>query len=172
METPHKKPTLFNNNSPFSQHEEEEEDDERELGDGGDYVDDDDYEETFAAGDCCCFRLFCFKSRRRSNNDYSARRILLQQQGEEYNRESWFVKRGKKLREISELMAGPKWKTFIRKMGTYCNNGRNNRRRMDTKYDPQSYALNFDDGILDKEEDVGAHLAGFSSSSRFSPAPS
>ncbi|MCL7023914.1 hypothetical protein MKW94_013576 [Papaver nudicaule] len=124
-------------------HEEEEEE-------GGD----DDFEETFGAGRCFGFDLFCFKSNRHSTRDYG----MLQQDGQggddqfHSNHESnWFVKRGKKLREISELIAGPKWKTFIRKIGYYCNNGKNiNRKRMNTVYDAHSYALNFDDGNEEK----------------------
>lgn len=45
----------------------------------------------------------------------------------------------KKLREWSEIVAGPKWKTFIRRF---------NRSKSSNKYqyDPLSYALNFDEG--------------------------
>ncbi|WVZ81847.1 hypothetical protein U9M48_029179 [Paspalum notatum var. saurae] len=51
-----------------------------------------------------------------------------------------------KVREWSELVAGPRWKTFIRRFrrsssrhAAGCGGGKLN-------YDPLSYALNFDDG--------------------------
>lgn len=47
----------------------------------------------------------------------------------------------KKVKEVSEMVAGPKWKTFIRKMGGYLK-GKKQRNRF--QYDPESYALNFD----------------------------
>ncbi|KAF8389172.1 hypothetical protein HHK36_025865 [Tetracentron sinense] len=76
-------------------------------------------------------------------------RYLLQQQ-----EENWWVKRGKKVKEMSEVLAGPKWKTFIRKFSGYSNN---KKRKVQFQYDPQSYALNFDGGV-DWEVDDGAHL--------------
>ncbi|CAK9138635.1 unnamed protein product [Ilex paraguariensis] len=50
----------------------------------------------------------------------------------------------KKLREWSEIVAGPRWKTFIRrfnrnKSGVISRNAK-------FQYDPLSYALNFDEG--------------------------
>ncbi|KAI3868405.1 hypothetical protein MKW92_023167 [Papaver armeniacum] len=122
------------------------------------YIDsDDDFEETFGAGRCWGFDLFCFKSKRAGTRNYG---MIQQEDGgdDQYynnNQSNWFVKRGKKLKEISELIAGPKWKTFIRKVGSYCNDNRkNNRKRMSTSYDAQSYALNFDDGNEDEVYDV------------------
>ncbi|MCL7028248.1 hypothetical protein MKW94_010893 [Papaver nudicaule] len=89
---------------------------------------DNDFEENFGVGRCLGFYLFCFKSKRPSSRDY----VMLQQdvqggddQFHNNNESNWFVKRGKKLREISELVAGPKWKTFIRQIGYHCNNGKN-----------------------------------------------
>ncbi|KAF8400566.1 hypothetical protein HHK36_013865 [Tetracentron sinense] len=134
MATPHEKPTLIDVNPPLEEHEQEEEDEE----------------ETCAAGRCGCLRLVCIRCHG-SNND---ERIYLLQQKEEI-RETWWVKRVKKLKDLSELLGGPKWKTFIRKIGaTYSHNKR--RRSSQFQYDPRSYALNFDDGVnwdLD-----GAHL--------------
>ena len=44
-----------------------------------------------------------------------------------------------KVREWSELVAGPKWKTFIRRFNRAPARAKFN-------YDPCSYALNFDQG--------------------------
>ncbi|KAK9280312.1 hypothetical protein L1049_014000 [Liquidambar formosana] len=117
----------------------------------------DDYEETFTGCGCGWLWQLCF---RRKHGSY---RYLLQQQGEK--RESWFVEKVKKVKQVSEVVAGPKWKNFIRRFRGYCNNNNNNnnnnkRRMHQFQYDPRSYALNFDDGVIDREVD-GAHL-GFS----------
>ncbi|CAK9162819.1 unnamed protein product [Ilex paraguariensis] len=46
----------------------------------------------------------------------------------------------KKVREWSELVAGPKWKTFIRQFNKHrAKQGK-------FQYDPLSYSLNFDEG--------------------------
>lgn len=52
------------------------------------------------------------------------------------------IKALKKLREWSEIVAGPKWKTFIRRF----NRHRSSKRMSKYQYDPLSYALNFDEG--------------------------
>ncbi|KAK4346319.1 hypothetical protein RND71_032658 [Anisodus tanguticus] len=54
-----------------------------------------------------------------------------------------------KVREWSELVAGPKWKTFIRRFNK--NRSKTNK----FNYDPLSYSLNFDDGpgVNDQSED-------------------
>ncbi|KAE9601443.1 hypothetical protein Lal_00024067 [Lupinus albus] len=46
----------------------------------------------------------------------------------------------KKIREWSEIVAGPKWKTFIRSFN------RSGKRIPNYQYDALSYALNFDEG--------------------------
>ncbi|KAJ8504256.1 hypothetical protein OPV22_005142 [Ensete ventricosum] len=55
-----------------------------------------------------------------------------------------------KVREWSELVAGPRWKTFIRRFnrGRHSGNGGGAWRMGSAKfqYDPLSYALNFDEG--------------------------
>ncbi|WCJ36048.1 hypothetical protein M5689_017270 [Euphorbia peplus] len=63
------------------------------------------------------------------------------------------VRTFKKIREWSEIVAGPKWKTFIRRFN------RNKTRHGQFQYDPLSYALNFDEGgqsgEFNEEDDYG-----------------
>ncbi|XP_057806272.1 uncharacterized protein LOC131021191 [Salvia miltiorrhiza] len=47
-----------------------------------------------------------------------------------------------KIREWSELVAGPRWKTFIRRF----NRNRSVGKHANFQYDPLSYAMNFDEG--------------------------
>jgi len=54
-----------------------------------------------------------------------------------------------KVREWSELVAGPRWKTFIRRFNHQSQRSRVQR----FNYDPLSYALNFDDGIHEDDDD-------------------
>lgn len=56
----------------------------------------------------------------------------------------WWSRGFMKVREWSEIVAGPRWKTFIRRF----NRNRSGGLRNDGKYqyDPLSYALNFDEG--------------------------
>lgn len=62
-------------------------------------------------------------------------------------RESWWKKRAKKVKEISEFIAGPEWKTLIRRISNSLNEINMKRKsHMQFQYDPQSYRLNFDDG--------------------------
>ncbi|THU59937.1 hypothetical protein C4D60_Mb07t07310 [Musa balbisiana] len=49
-------------------------------------------------------------------------------------------------REWSELVAGPRWKTFLRRFGRNPNRGRAAGGLARFQYDPLSYALNFDEG--------------------------
>lgn len=61
--------------------------------------------------------------------------------------ESWAAKKLKEIKEMSEVVAGPKWKNFIRKIGGYFNGNnrrRRNMRRQDFQYDSFEYELNFD----------------------------
>jgi hypothetical protein len=57
------------------------------------------------------------------------------------------VRKLKKVKEASEIVAGPKWKTFIRKIGAYIK--KRKQRNNQAQYDAESYTLNFD-----REEDA------------------
>ncbi|KAA0050037.1 hypothetical protein IC582_003832 [Cucumis melo] len=114
-----------------------------------------DIDDSISSNGCGCFQLFGFGSNR--NRNYEGANLLQQKQGRE--EESWMVKKLKKVKEVSEMVAGPKWKNFIRKMGGYLK-GKKQRNRF--QYDPESYALNFDGGF-DGEEDDHHPPIGFSS---------
>lgn len=49
-----------------------------------------------------------------------------------------------KIREWSEIVAGPRWKTFIRRFNRNKSGGFRHAGKY--QYDPLSYALNFDEG--------------------------
>ncbi|KAK4437184.1 hypothetical protein Salat_0052300 [Sesamum alatum] len=73
----------------------------------------------------------------------------------------------KKIREWSEIVAGPRWKTFIRRFNR--NRSGSGSRHVNFQYDPLSYAMNFDEGpgqnghFVDEEEEDGYYSRNFSS---------
>ncbi|XP_051204048.1 uncharacterized protein [Lolium perenne] len=73
-----------------------------------------------------------------------------------------------KVREWSELVAGPRWKTFIRsfRRGHHRHAGAGGGRKLN--YDALNYALNFDEGAC-SPEDGGAEYPDFSA--RFAAPP-
>ncbi|XP_060170385.1 uncharacterized protein LOC132601298 [Lycium barbarum] len=73
----------------------------------------------------------------------------------------------KKLREWSEIVAGPRWKTFIRRFNRN-KSGRNGK----FQYDPLSYSLNFDQGPGNNEEEEELVLRNFSTRYASIPASS
>ncbi|KAJ6695750.1 NHL DOMAIN PROTEIN [Salix koriyanagi] len=83
------------------------------------------------------------------------------------NGESWWFQGWMKIREWSELVAGPKWKTFLRRFNKKPGGG--NPPYGKFQYDPSSYALNFDEGARLYEDN---DLLGRGFSSRFSLPPS
>ncbi|KAL9442922.1 hypothetical protein AB3S75_016312 [Citrus x aurantiifolia] len=103
--------------------------------------------EEYGDGGCGCFRALCFDWRGRGQGRY----LLQQQEDEEVIREIWLRERAKKIKEFSEVVAGPKWKNIIRRLS--LNNKKRSASKMQFHYDPQSYKLNFDDGINGEFDD-------------------
>ncbi|XVF34489.1 hypothetical protein REPUB_Repub18cG0063000 [Reevesia pubescens] len=114
----------------------------------GDQLDvDDEHEEDEVRGKGCdWFSLFCLRFGR---HDIHESDTLLHKRGGEHS-ETWWKCKLKKLKEVSEKLAGPKWKNFIRKMSGYCHKQKTQKNRF--QYDPYSYTLNFDNGA-DREGD-------------------
>ncbi|KAL1563464.1 hypothetical protein AAHA92_05927 [Salvia divinorum] len=92
-----------------------------------------------------CFRGFCFG---RDDGNY-----LLQ---ESVHEKAWLATQFQKLKQWSEVVAGPKWKNLIRKIGRY-------KKQPPFQYSPESYALNF---AADQEDANPLH----SFSARFGPS--
>ncbi|PON91593.1 hypothetical protein TorRG33x02_126320 [Trema orientale] len=177
MANPHE--NLASTNKIIPPSEEEEEDQNNEFDDRYTEDDDEDQDAILAppfyssCGNCLRGLIpsgWCGGGWRRRSNKEGPRRHLLHQQRQEEEEEeeeddqvaarggedqvSWLAKSGKKVKEVSELLAGPKWKNFIRRFGRSCNGVIiSKKRRVQFHYDPQSYALNFDDSI-DREADV------------------
>ncbi|XP_027368783.1 uncharacterized protein LOC113874768 [Abrus precatorius] len=99
-----------------------------------------DFEEASGSGcGCGCFRWKWWPGHEEEG------KLLLDQKGEG---ESWVVDKLKKVKEVSEVIAGPKWKTFIRKISGYGKKQQRNR----FMYDEHSYALNFNSGAQSEDE--------------------
>ncbi|KAG9448741.1 hypothetical protein H6P81_008706 [Aristolochia fimbriata] len=77
----------------------------------------------------------------------------------------WWKRGWRRVREWSELVAGPRWKTFIRRFKKKVRGGG---KQSKFQYDPLSYALNFDEGQMADMEDDGGGYKDFSS--RYAPA--
>lgn len=99
----------------------------------------DDYEETTAFCGCGYFRNFSVTRWRRGGGaDGGWSGNLQEERGE-----NWGSKKLKGLKEISEKIAGPKWKNFIR---SFSNSKKKMKRDVDFTYDLRNYSLNFDEG--------------------------
>ncbi|KAI4335613.1 hypothetical protein L6164_014245 [Bauhinia variegata] len=85
------------------------------------------------------------------------------QSNREGGKEGWVIEQLKKAKEVSEVIAGPKWKTFIRKMSGYGHGKNKQKNRF--QYDEHSYALNFNSGAQSEDEDMPPSF-----SARFSAA--
>lgn len=104
-----------------------------------------DFEETaFYGRRLCCFWSFpCYRSRK---SDEWERISTSEKEETDSSVPSWWsegIKALKKAREWSELAAGPKWKTFIRRFNKTTARSKSGK----FQYDPYSYALNFDEGV-------------------------
>jgi len=95
---------------------------------------------------CGCFRGFDIKKWWRES-DEEDKGLLDEKRGEG---ESWVVEKLRKAKEASEVIAGPKWKTFIRKISGYGKKMKQQRNRF--QYDEQSYNLNFNSGAQSEDE--------------------
>ncbi|KAL5544243.1 hypothetical protein UlMin_008027 [Ulmus minor] len=105
---------------------------------------------TLLANTRCCF---CFGSRRSSSVGLAWWERLRTSSTSTQNDRWWFrgFRAVKKLREWSEIVAGPKWKTFIRRLNRNRSTGGGSgggggNRHGKFQYDPLSYSLNFDQG--------------------------
>ncbi|KAK7347163.1 hypothetical protein VNO80_21690 [Phaseolus coccineus] len=106
-----------------------------------------DFDEASNSGcGCGCFRGFDLK-KWWGGSDEEDKGLLDEQRGE---RESWVVEKLRKAKEASEVIAGPKWKTFIRKISGYGKKMKQQRNRF--QYDEQSYNLNFNSGAQSEDE--------------------
>ncbi|GAB4828191.1 hypothetical protein Ancab_035108 [Ancistrocladus abbreviatus] len=129
----------------------------------------------FGNGYGCFHQLFCCLSRRQgSGSREDDHRHLIQGRSDdgdqEYYRsgkEGWMVEKLKKVKEVSEMVAGPKWKTWLRKLGAYLNSykrrmgwGRE-RRGNNFQYDSYDYALNFDEGEGEDDQEMFRFSARF-----------
>ncbi|KAK4804424.1 hypothetical protein SAY86_004241 [Trapa natans] len=122
--------------------------------------------------DSPCFFCFhnCFRSHRpRSSSPRGP--SLWERVGSGELDDRWWV-RGlralKKVREWSEIVAGPRWKTFIRRFSrTRGGAGGPPQRYGRFHYDPLGYSLNFDDGpnsaeLEDDEDKPDGFVRNFS----------
>ncbi|WJX95959.1 hypothetical protein P8452_77220 [Trifolium repens] len=104
-----------------------------------------DFEETNGYG-CGCGWLRVFTAKWWQRRDEEGKHLL-----EEGNRgeETWVMEKLRNMKETSEVIAGPKWKTFIRKISGYGKKQQKNR----FQYDAHSYALNFNSGAQSEDEE-------------------
>ena len=104
----------------------------------------------------CCFLVPCLASSQPSRSVWWRR---IRTTGDKLEPgERWWIRGWRKTRQWSELVAGPRWKTFIRRFGrNHCCGGcagnsdcvaisPNRSEQGKFRYDPLSYSLNFDDG--------------------------
>ncbi|XP_038878924.1 uncharacterized protein LOC120071012 [Benincasa hispida] len=127
---------------------------------------------------CGCFRLSCFGSRRVATVGPSWWERLRASQVHSEGR--WWARGVRvllKLREWSEIVAGPRWKTFIRRFNRNRSGGGGGGVRAGKfQYDPLSYAMNFDEGSrqigeLDDDIDDFNGYRNFSARYASIPAP-
>lgn len=140
-------------------------------------IDDDDDEsilmESFSSRSRCCSFLPCFGSgpspARTRLGSSSSPSVWERLQTTAETEDTWWsgpLKGLKKIREWSEIIAGPKWKTFIRR---FNRNGRSPSTTLKFHYDPLSYSLNFDEGPGQNSHLAEEYFPDFSS--RYAAVP-
>ncbi|KAE9609765.1 hypothetical protein Lalb_Chr07g0179511 [Lupinus albus] len=102
---------------------------------------DEDFDGTRNGCGCGWFRVFSLKWLQ--GHDEEEDKGLLGEKGE-----GWMMNKLKKVKETSEVIAGPRWKNFIRKISVY---GKKQQKKY--QYDERSYALNFNSGAQSEDED-------------------
>ncbi|KAH7550434.1 hypothetical protein ACOSP7_024243 [Xanthoceras sorbifolium] len=113
----------------------------------------------------CCFP--CFNSRQSSTVGLAWWERIRTAQIQPPHSSSWWapaVSAFRRMREWSEIVAGPKWKTFIRRFNrSRSSNSNHHHQHGKYQYDPLSYSLNFDETReFDQDDDFGG-LRNFSS---------
>ncbi|XP_008793854.2 uncharacterized protein LOC103710047 [Phoenix dactylifera] len=125
---------------------------------------------------CCCFWI-PWSGGRSSSGPSSVewwQQVRVSERGDE--RGGWW-RRGRsavmKVREWSELVAGPRWKTFIRRFKRNPRHGGGVVRMGSSRfqYDPLSYTLNFDEGHGGSPEGDYTGFRDFSARFAVPPAP-
>ncbi|KAL0735868.1 hypothetical protein Bca4012_012078 [Brassica carinata] len=113
----------------------------------------DDMHEAMFAKRGCCFLLPCLGSSQPSGPGGNVWWQRIRTVDKLEPDERWWISGWNKMREWSEILAGPKWKTFIRRVGRSnlcgCGGDGGSSSRPDQvgfRYDSSSYSLNFDDG--------------------------
>ncbi|CAN6814339.1 unnamed protein product [Brassica oleracea] len=117
----------------------------------------------------CCSCFPTFRSRSSTYSSWGRIRTVDDNHSVDHGDEPpWWKRAALMIREWSEIVAGPRWKTFIRRFNRDPRRGRDWDASEKFQYDPLSYSLNFD--ADDDDEYVG--LGGFRSfSTRYASVP-
>ncbi|KAE8676529.1 aldehyde dehydrogenase 1 precursor family protein [Hibiscus syriacus] len=112
----------------------------------------------------CCFCFPCFSSSRTPSVGIAFWHRITSTSSQVQPRSGFWTRSVgvlHKVREWSEIVAGPRWKTFIRRFNR--NKSGSGGRHGQFQYDPLSYALNFDQGPgqIGDLEDVDKEYGGF-----------
>ncbi|KAI3805433.1 hypothetical protein L1987_27809 [Smallanthus sonchifolius] len=119
-----------------------------------------DYDDIISHNGCGCFHLFSYFDTRHRNGETTS--FIYHRSGDVLDNDGWLMNRFKDMKGFSEVVAGPKWKNFIRRFSKKP-------RKVNSpfQYDPESYALNFNDGGGDGGDDDDSLPCSFST--RFAP---